>query len=79
MNKPFYSYVGKNTGDNRKLGIMRQFGLEGRALESLDNIGKIEEYSLNYNDYNNLIDDVRDKSKSWLADSLQSVLLGKDS
>ena len=79
MNKPFYSYVGKNTGDNRKLGIMRQFGLAGRALESLEDTGKIEEYGLNYEKYNELIDGARERSRKWLSDSLQDVKSRKDS
>ena len=73
MNRPFFSYVGKNTGDNRKLGIMRQFGLDGRALESLEEIRKIEMYDLDYEEYNGLIDSARNNSRNWLADSLHSL------
>lgn len=73
MNKPFYSYVGKNTGDNRKLGIMRQFGLEGRALESLEDIEKIVEYDLDYVNYNKLIDAARDRSSGWLKMALEQL------
>lgn len=73
MNKPFYSYVGKNTGDNRKLGIMRQFGLEGRALESLEDIEKIEEYGLDYVNYNELIEATRDRSRGWLKIALEQL------
>ena len=73
MNKPFYSYVGKNTGDNRKLGIMRQFGLEGRALESLEDIEKIDEYDLDYVNYNKIIDAARDRSCGWLKMALEQL------
>lgn len=73
MNKPFYSYIGKNTGDNRKLGIMKCFGLEGRALESLEDIVGITDYKLNYNEYNQLIDNSREKSREWLRSNLRSI------
>lgn len=73
MNKPFFSYVGKNTGDNRKLGIMRQFGLEGRALESFDEIGQKIEYGLDYVNYNKLIDGARRKSREWLQNALNHL------
>ena len=72
MNKPFFSYVGKNTGDNRKIGIMRQFGLEERALESLEEIKSINGFSLDYNQYNASIDKARDKSREWLKMVLQN-------
>ena len=73
MNKPFYSYVGKNTGDNRKLGIMLQFGLEDRALESLEDIYHINEFKLDYSVYNPVIDKARMKSKEWLEKALSHL------
>ena len=73
MNKPFYSYVGKNTGDNRKMGIMKQFGLESRALESLEDIFGINDYSLDYKDYKKQIDLVRDHSKEWLMKAIHDI------
>ena len=73
LNKPFYTFVGKNTTDNRKLGVMRQFGLEGRALETLEDIAKIEDYSLEYRNYSKKIDDVREQSRKWLKDALKSI------
>lgn len=77
MNKPFYSYVGKNTNDNRKLGIMRQFGLEKRALEDLEDIRSSDDFSIDYNKYNGTIDFSRDKGKKWLANILRELDVNK--
>ena len=71
LNKPFFSYIGKNTGDNRKLGIMKQFGLENRAIESLDDIRGIKLYDLEYDSFNEAIENVRKKSLQWITDSLE--------
>lgn len=74
MNKPFYSYVGKNTGDNRKLGIMRQFGLEERALELLDEVLSISDYHLDYSKVCSGLEDKRQSSKKWLLDALNGCV-----
>ena len=70
LNKPFYSYIGKNTGDNRKLGIMRQFGLEERAMESLEEVLDINDYYIDYSKVSPRIEGIRQSSKKWLLDAL---------
>ena len=73
MNKPFFSYIGKNTGDNRKLGIMRQFGLEDRALEVLDEVNEIDNITLDYEEYNNVIESARERSIEALKLALKRL------
>lgn len=73
MNKPFYSYLGKDTGDTRKLGLMKMFGIEERALESINDIDRIDNYGLDYKKYKTIIDCKREKSKMWLINSLEAL------
>ena len=56
---------------------MKQFGLDGRAMESLDEVNGIGEYNLNYSGYNQTIENARQKSMSWLAKALNSGKMGK--
>lgn len=73
MNKSFFSFVGKNTGDNRKLGIMQLFGLEDRALESFEEIRSVSEDKIDYKKYNQMINIHRENSKKWIIQALQNV------
>ena len=66
LNKPFYSFVGKNSGDNRKTGIMRSIGLENRGLESIESVRGIDDYSLDYTDTIDRLEELRNKSREWL-------------
>lgn len=70
LNKPFYSYIGKNSGDNRKKGVLIQFGLESRSLERIEDILKISDYKLNYDNMLPRIDENRRKSMEWLSEAL---------
>ena len=66
LNKPFYSFGGKNTGDNRKTGIMRAIGLESRGLETIESVSEIDDYSLDYTETIGRLEELRNKSREWL-------------
>ena len=73
LNRPFYSCIGRHSGDNRKLGIMRQFGLEGRALEDIEDIGHIGDWALDYQSYLGGIEAARTRSREWLRQALEAA------
>ena len=73
MNKPFYSYIGKSSGDNRKMDIMRKFGLEERALESMVESEKRKNWSMSYDLIDINITASRNFSKKWLENALISI------
>lgn len=73
LGKPFYSFIGKNTGDNRKAGVLEQLGLMDRALESLEEIAEIDDYGMDYAAAEERLDGLRSHSLNWLGHALEDA------
>lgn len=73
FNKQFYSLTGTASKDNRKVGLLRELGLEQRCLSSYDDIAKIQDYSLDYTTPNMRLEERRNGSREFLFSELDKV------
>lgn len=73
LQKPFYSLTLASSKDNRKVGIIKELGLEKRVLRSYEEIEKIKEYSLDYSEISKILDQKRRESMKWLEEALQKA------
>lgn len=73
FNKPFYSFTGTKAGDNRKLEVMKLLGVEDRAIEKLDEIKSISDYSMDYSMCNENLGRLRNAGVKYLGDALEAA------
>ena len=73
LQKPFYSLTLASSNDNRKVGFIKELGLEKRILRSYGEIGKIKDYSLDYSKAAKILNQKREESMKWLAEALQKA------
>lgn len=73
LQKPFYSLTLASSNDNRKIGFLKELGLEKRILRSYGEIRKINNYSLDYSKAEKILNQKRSESMKWLEESLQNV------
>ena len=69
--KPFYSLTLTSSKDNRKVGFVKELGLEKRILRSYEEIRRIKDYSLDYSEVSKILDQKRSESMKWLEEALQ--------